>query len=126
MYVLSTQPMPVRHYQLFKFSLASEAVLPDNHIVLLLSPTPFHLCPPLPFPPCVLKRIMGTVFAHRALPDSVDRALATNLAPSKITTVGCIQFFIPFISYLISILIKEMYKNKLFIWVSQKITLRIG
>ena len=31
---LSTRAgMPVGHYQLFRFSLASEAVLPDNHIV---------------------------------------------------------------------------------------------
>ena len=58
--------MPVGHYQMFKFSVASEAVLPDN-----------HSCPPLPFPPCVFERVMGTVFACRALPDSVDRALVT-------------------------------------------------
>ena len=58
--------MPVGRYQLFKFSVASEAVLPDN-----------HLCPPLPFPPCVLERVMGIVFACRALPNSVDRALVT-------------------------------------------------
>ena len=56
--------MPVGHYQLFKFSLASEAVLPDNRIILLLSPTHFRSCPPLPFPPCVLERVMGTVFAR--------------------------------------------------------------
>ena len=57
--------MPVRHYQLFKFSIASEAVLPDNRIVLA----------PLTFASCVLERVMGTVFARRALPASVDRAL---------------------------------------------------
>ena len=56
--------MPIGRYQLFKFFLASEAVLPDNRIVLA----------PLPFPPCVLERVMGTVFARRALPASVDRA----------------------------------------------------
>ena len=66
--------MPVGHYQLFKFSLASEAVLPDNRIVLFLSPTHFRSCLPLPFPPCVLERVIGTVFARRALPASVDRA----------------------------------------------------
>ena len=49
--------MPVGHYQLFRFSLASEAVLPDNCIV---SATPL--------PPCVLERVMGTVFAQRACP----------------------------------------------------------
>ena len=54
--------MPVGHYQLFKFSLASEAVLPDNRIVLA---SHFRSCPPLPFPPCVLERVMGTVFARR-------------------------------------------------------------
>ena len=53
--------MPVGHYQLFRFSLAPEAVLPDNRIVLA----------PLPFPPCVLEQIMGTVFARWALPASV-------------------------------------------------------
>ena len=57
--------MSVGHYQLFKFSLASEAVLADNRIVLLLSPTHFCLCPPLLFPPCVLERVMGTVFARQ-------------------------------------------------------------
>ena len=57
--------MPVGHYQLFKFSLASEAVLPDNRIVLA---PPFGSCPPLPFPPCALEGIMGTVFARRAHP----------------------------------------------------------
>ena len=56
--------MSVGHYQLFKFSLASEAVLPDNRIVLA----------PLPFPLCVLEQVMGTVFARRTLPASVDRA----------------------------------------------------
>ena len=60
--------MPVGHYQLFKFSLTSESVLPDNRIVLLLPPTHFRSCPPFPSPPCVLKRVMGTVFAHWALP----------------------------------------------------------
>ena len=37
--------MPVGHYQLFKFSLGSEAMLPDNRKVLLLTPThsPSHL-----------------------------------------------------------------------------------
>ena len=34
------------------------------------------LCLPLPFPPCVLERVMGTWFARQALPASVDRALA--------------------------------------------------
>ena len=58
--------MPVGQYQLFTFPLASEAVLPDNRIVLLLSPTHFRSYPPLPFPPCVLERVMGTVFAKRA------------------------------------------------------------
>ena len=57
--------MPVGKYQLFKFSLAPEAVLPDNRIVLA----------PLPFPPCVLEQVMGTMFAHRALPASEDKAL---------------------------------------------------
>ena len=33
--------MPVRHYQLFIFYLASEALLPDNHIVLAPHATPF-------------------------------------------------------------------------------------
>ena len=66
--------MLVGHYQLFKFSLASEAVLPDNHIVLLLSPTQFRSYPPLPFPPYVLERVMGAVFARQVLPASVDRA----------------------------------------------------
>ena len=55
--------MPVGHYQLFKFSLASEEVLPNNHIVLAPH---FHSCPPLPFPPCVLEQVMGTVFACQA------------------------------------------------------------
>ena len=51
----STQAgMPVGHYQLFTFSFASEAVLPDNRIVL--APR-FRSCLPLPLPPCV----MGTV-----------------------------------------------------------------
>ena len=63
--------MPIGHYQLFKFSLASEAVLPDNRIVLAPH---FCSCPPLPFPPCVLEWVMGTAFARRALPASVDRA----------------------------------------------------
>ena len=63
--------MPARHYQLFRFSPASEAVLPDNRIILLLSPTHFHSCLPLPFPFCVLEWVMGTVFACRALPISV-------------------------------------------------------
>ena len=57
--------MTVGHYQLFKFSLASEAVLPDNRIVLAPH---FRSCPPLPFPPCVLERVMGTMFARRARP----------------------------------------------------------
>ena len=70
--------MPVRHYQLFKFSLASEVVLPDNCIVLLLSPTHFRSCPPLPFPPCLLERVMGTAFVRRALPASVDRAVENH------------------------------------------------
>ena len=78
--------MPVRHYQLFKFSLVSEAVLPDNRIILLLSPTHFRSCPPLPFPPCVLERVMGTVFACRVLPASVDRALVLNT--NTFTTIG--------------------------------------
>ena len=61
---LSTRAgMPVGHYQLFRFSFASEAVLPDNRIVL--APR-FRSCLPLPFPPCVLEWVMGTVFAHRA------------------------------------------------------------
>ena len=66
--------MPVGHYQLFKFSFASEVVLPDNRIFLLLSPTHFRLCPPLPFAPCVLERVMGTMFVRLALPANVDRA----------------------------------------------------
>ena len=70
--------MPVGHYQLFKLSLASEAVLPDNRIILLLSPTHFRSCPPLPFPPCVFERVMGTVFACRALPGNVCRPLYTQ------------------------------------------------
>ena len=64
--------MPVGHYQLFKFSLASEPVLSDNRIVLAPH---FRLRPPVPFPPCVLERVMGTLFARQALPASVDRAL---------------------------------------------------
>ena len=59
--------MPVGHYQLFKFSLTSEEVLPDNRINLL-SPTRFRLCPPLPLTPCVLKQVMGTVFAFGHCP----------------------------------------------------------
>ena len=48
-YALSTLAgMTFGHYQLFKFSLASEAVLPDNRIVLA----------PLPFPPCVLEQCL--------------------------------------------------------------------
>ena len=63
---LSTRAgMPVGHCQLFTFFLASEAVLPDNPIVLALH---FRSCPPLPFPPCVLEPVMGTVFARRARP----------------------------------------------------------
>ena len=53
--------MPFGHYQLFTFSLASEAVLPDNRIILAPH---FRSCPPLPFPPCVLEQVMGAVFAR--------------------------------------------------------------
>ena len=60
--------MPVGHYQLFKFSLASEAVLPDNRTVAVT-----HLST------CVLERVMGTVFARRALPASVDRAVENSV-----------------------------------------------
>ena len=63
---LSTRAgMPVGHYQLFTFSLASEAVLPDNRIIMAPH---FRSCPPLPFPLCVLERDMGTVFARRRCP----------------------------------------------------------
>ena len=41
--------MPFRHYQLFKVSLASEAVLPDNLIGLFLSTT-LSLVPSTPLP----------------------------------------------------------------------------
>ena len=57
--------MPVGYYQLFKFSLASEAVIPDYRIILAPH---FRSCPPLPFPPCVLEWVMGIVFARRARP----------------------------------------------------------
>ena len=55
--------IPVGHHQLFKFSLASEVVLPDNRIV-----------PATPLPTLGIGRVMGTVFVHWALPTSVDRA----------------------------------------------------
>ena len=61
--------MPVGHYQLSKFSLTSEAVFPDNHIVLAPH---FRSCLPLPFPPCVLERVMGTV-CPSGTPDRLDR-----------------------------------------------------
>ena len=50
--------MPVRHYQLFRFSLASEAVLPDNRIV---SATPLPtLC-------------IGTVYGNSVCPSGTAR-----------------------------------------------------
>ena len=73
--------MPVGHYQLFEFSLTSEAVLPDNFIVLAPH---FRSCLPPTFPPCVLERVMGTVFARRALPASVDKALDIKYSMEEI------------------------------------------
>ena len=64
--------MPIRHYQLFKFSLASEAVLPDNSYDynIVTNSLPFVL--PLSFLP-----MYWNGFWEQYLPSSVDRALWT-------------------------------------------------
>ena len=65
--------MPVGHFQPFRFSLASEAVLPDTFIM--------HATP---LPTCVLELVRGTVSARQAILNSVDRAEVTIVGDNPI------------------------------------------
>ena len=51
--------LAVGHYQLLKFSLLKHCY----QIIAFYYFHHFSSCPPLPFPPCLLERVMGTVFA---------------------------------------------------------------